>query len=83
MSYKAAIDEDVSAIDGYTVDTRFEHFIDELAHIGRAHNWDNARIIMDDIGNPVMVTLRQACVEKYFNFFVFRGWQGFCIVFIN
>ncbi|KTD60392.1 hypothetical protein Lsai_0142 [Legionella sainthelensi] len=29
--------------DEHTFATRFEHFIDELAHIRRAHNWDQSR----------------------------------------
>jgi len=44
LLFLAAQDEETAAINGYTVDTRVEHFIDELAHIGRAHNWDNTRI---------------------------------------
>ena len=44
MLYLAAQDENYPAIDSFTIETRIEHFIDELAHIGRAHNWDNKRI---------------------------------------
>ena len=43
LLYLAAIDENAEPTDGYTTETRLEHFIDELAHIGRAHNWDNTR----------------------------------------
>jgi len=43
MLYLGACDENTPPCDGYTLETRLEHFIDELAHIGRAHNWDNTR----------------------------------------
>ena len=43
MLFLAASDKDVLPCDGYTLETRVEHFIDELAHIGRAHNWDKSR----------------------------------------
>ena len=38
--FLAAKDENISGIDGYTVEDRVTHFIGELALIGRAHNWD-------------------------------------------
>ena len=44
MFYLGALDENAPPCDGHTLDTRLEHFIDELAHIGRAHNWDSSRI---------------------------------------
>ncbi len=40
LMYLAAIDEEIPALNGYTIETRFEHFINELCHINRAHNWD-------------------------------------------
>ena len=43
MLFLAAKDEAIEATDGYTIKTRVDHFIDELAHIGRAHNWDQTR----------------------------------------
>ena len=43
MLYLAATDASTPATDGWTIETRVEHFIDELAHIGRAHNWDDTR----------------------------------------
>ncbi|WP_115706958.1 hypothetical protein [Legionella sainthelensi] len=43
LFYLAAIDKDTPCIDEHTFATRLEHFIDELAHIGRAHNWDQSR----------------------------------------
>ncbi len=44
MLYLAAQDEGIQPTDGYTLETRLSHFIDELAHIGRAHNWDKTRV---------------------------------------
>lgn len=43
MLWCAAKDENTPAIDGHTLTGRLDHFIDELAHIGRAHNWDDIR----------------------------------------
>jgi hypothetical protein len=43
MLFLAAKDEAIAPCDGYTLETRMEHFIEELAHINRAHNWDNSR----------------------------------------
>ncbi|KTD62275.1 ankyrin repeat protein [Legionella santicrucis] len=43
LLYLAALDKDTPCIDDYTFATRLEHFIEELAHIGRAHNWDKSR----------------------------------------
>jgi lipopolysaccharide biosynthesis glycosyltransferase len=40
MYFLAAGDETIPPTDGHTIESRLEHFIDELAHIGRAHNWD-------------------------------------------
>ncbi len=45
VMYLAAVDKDMAPItEEYTFDTRFQHFINELALIGRAHNWDKTRI---------------------------------------
>ena len=51
MLYLAAMDASTPATDGWTLETRFEHFIDELAHIGRAHNWDDSRERTDASGH--------------------------------
>ncbi|NDH09728.1 MAG: hypothetical protein EBY16_08995 [Gammaproteobacteria bacterium] len=40
LLYLAAIDEQAPPIDDFTIETRVEHFLIELALIGRAHNWD-------------------------------------------
>lgn len=40
LFYIAAFDENMPAIDGYTLETRKALFIKQLALIGRAHNWD-------------------------------------------
>ena len=44
LFYLAAIDAEVSPSEGYTLETRLDHFIQELALIGRAHNWDKTRM---------------------------------------
>ncbi len=44
LFWVAACDKLIPPIDGHTLESRLEHFIDELALIGRAHNWDNTRI---------------------------------------
>ncbi len=44
LFWVAAGDELIPPTDGHTLESRIEHFIDELALIGRAHNWDNTRI---------------------------------------
>jgi hypothetical protein len=43
LFYLAAIDTKSLPIEGYTLETRLEGFIAELALIGRAHNWDRTR----------------------------------------
>ena len=43
MLYLAAKDDVTPATEGYTVETRLSHFIQELALIGRAHNWNDTR----------------------------------------
>ncbi len=54
MLFLAAMDDTddprVKPCDGYTLETRLEHFIDELAHIGRAHNWDKKRTRTNELG---------------------------------
>lgn len=45
--FAAASDPYVPATDGYTAETRMEQFIQELALIGRAHNWDHSRARVD------------------------------------
>ena len=43
LCFLAAQDEKTPPTDDYTFETRVEHFINELAHLGRAHNWDKSR----------------------------------------
>ena len=45
LFYLGATDEDPSMAptDGQSVEAQLTHFIDELAHIERAHNWDKTR----------------------------------------
>jgi hypothetical protein len=44
MLWLAASDERMPPIDGMTMEGRLNHFVDELAHIDRAHNWDEKRV---------------------------------------
>jgi hypothetical protein len=44
LLYLAAKDENTPAIEEYSIESRIDNFIRELADIGRAHNWDNTRI---------------------------------------
>jgi len=38
--YLSSVDEKVPVKDGCTVEARFDLFVNELAYLGRAHNWD-------------------------------------------
>jgi hypothetical protein len=52
LFFLAASDEAIETTDAYTPETRLAHFIEELAYIGRAHNWDrrdNAGQEYDDL----------------------------------
>lgn len=40
LLYLAATDTAIGEHDGYTPESRFENFVQELALIGRTHNWD-------------------------------------------
>jgi hypothetical protein len=42
LLWLAATDKAIEATDGMTYEGRIDHFIGELAHIRRAHNWDKA-----------------------------------------
>ncbi|KTD30671.1 ankyrin repeat domain-containing protein [Legionella maceachernii] len=44
MLWLAAIDETMPPINGHTLEGRLNHFVEELALLGRAHNWDKKRI---------------------------------------
>ncbi|WP_241480548.1 hypothetical protein [Legionella norrlandica] len=44
LLWVAACDEAIPPTDEHTLASRQDHFIDELALIGRAHNWDKTRI---------------------------------------
>jgi hypothetical protein len=43
MLWLAAIDSTTPVTDGHDLKGRIDHFIDELALLGRAHNWDTKR----------------------------------------
>lgn len=49
----AASDEKTPGIDGYTLEGRIALFIKEIALIGRAHNWDNERTVIQANGHVV------------------------------
>ncbi|MDI1352373.1 MAG: hypothetical protein PSV35_06330, partial [bacterium] len=40
----AANDKEIQPTDGHTFESRVDHFVDELALLGRAHNWNKTRI---------------------------------------
>lgn len=40
MVYLAALDTKTPCVNGFTLETKFEHLMSELALINRAHNWD-------------------------------------------
>lgn len=69
MFYLAAIDpnpdERIAPCDGYTLETRFMHFIEELALIGRAHNWDKKRPKKDEQGRDVLNEQGRPILEEY------------------
>ncbi len=44
MYYLAVVDKSIPPAAGHTYEGKMEHFINELALIGRAHNWDKTRI---------------------------------------
>ena len=46
LLWVAAQDKEIGTVDEHSVESRINHFIDELAQIGRAHNWDRVRSVM-------------------------------------
>lgn len=44
LLYTAARDDKSPPIDGFTLETRLEHFVRKIAEINRAHNWDEAHL---------------------------------------
>ena len=67
MLWLAAQDSTREPTEGFTLESRLEHFIDELAHIGRAHNWDDTRIKRDAAGAPVLDASGTPVEEEYDN----------------
>jgi len=55
----------VAPTDGYTVETRIDRFIDEIALLGRAHNWDERRFKMDAEGNLLVDEDNNPVMEEY------------------
>lgn len=66
-AWLVAVDAEVPPTDGYTLETRLDHFIDELAHIGRAHNWDNTRVKTDNEGTIILDADDNPITEEYDN----------------
>lgn len=48
--YLAVIDHEVLPVNGHTFESRLTYFINELAGLGRAHNWDNRRLAKNNDG---------------------------------
>ncbi len=67
LLYLAAKDTSTPATDGYTVATRVEQFIKELALIGRAHNWDDIRVKLDAHGSILLDDNDNPIFEEYDN----------------
>ncbi|MFC3908902.1 hypothetical protein ACFORL_07405 [Legionella dresdenensis] len=65
MLYLAATDSKIAPEDGHTEASRLEHFIAELALIGRAHNWDNKRQKRDKDGKLCVDKKNNPIFEEY------------------
>ncbi|CEG57374.1 hypothetical protein [Legionella fallonii] len=48
MLWLAASDKETAPTEGHTLESRLDHFVAELALIGRSHNWDKTRINSKD-----------------------------------
>ena len=68
LCYVAAIDKEADPIEGYTLETRLEQFIKELALIGRAHNWDQTRKRTIEITDSHGTKHLTPIIEEYDNF---------------
>jgi len=51
----AATDETIGTIEKFDSKSRLAHFIDELFHIGRGHNWDGHRNKIDKEGKLIII----------------------------
>jgi len=65
MFWLAAGDQGIAPIDGFTFETRMDHFVDELALLGRAHNWDQSRVKINAEGEPVFDDEGNVITEEY------------------
>ena len=65
LFYLGATDATSAPTESYTLATRLDGFIDELAHIGRAHNWDEQRIKINPAGEPVLDEDANPIMEEY------------------
>ncbi len=44
LFWLAAQDSEIAPTEGHTFESRLQHYIEELALIGRSHNWDKTRV---------------------------------------
>ncbi|MDP3704505.1 MAG: ankyrin repeat domain-containing protein, partial [Legionellaceae bacterium] len=65
MLWLGAGDVNTPPIDGFTLETRMTHFIDELGLLGRAHNWDSSRVKRDSMGNPILDEYNEPIMEEF------------------
>jgi hypothetical protein len=54
LLFLGATDQAISSCDGHTFESRVDHFVDELALLGRAHNWDKTRLATKVNGEEVL-----------------------------
>ena len=64
LLFVAVFDKDTPGIDGYSVEGRKDLFIKQLALIGRAHNWDDCRPVLND-GEAQYNKDKQVITEEY------------------
>lgn len=54
LFFLAVIDTQIPPTDDHTFKGRLKHFINELALIGRAHNWDQTRLVINSAGESAL-----------------------------
>lgn len=65
LMWLAAKDRSEAPVLGQTLPGRIDQFIDELAHIGRAHNWDKKRNKLDAQGKAILDKKGKIVTEEY------------------
>jgi hypothetical protein len=65
LLYVAAKDESMAPTQDFTLEGRIALFFQQLAYIGRAHNWDNHRDKLDENGNQLLDQHGQVRREQY------------------